>query len=95
MFTGDELVAIVAELGRVEAAAVTFAAATGLGPAEWASIERRDVDPTRRTLLVRGTKTVRSRREVPLTGTALDVLDQVPPRLDSRLAFIWRLANVR
>ena len=47
VFTADELVAIVAEMGPVEAAAVTFAAATGLRPAEWASIERRDVDRTR------------------------------------------------
>jgi integrase len=87
VFTAAELAAIVAELGPVEAAAVTFAAATGLRPAEWASIERRDVDRTRRTLLVRGTKTLRSRREVPLTRTALDALDRVPPRLDSRYVF--------
>ena len=50
-------------------------------------VERRDVDRARRMLLVRGTKTVRSRREVPLTRTALDALDRVPPRLDSRYVF--------
>ena len=36
---------------------------------------------------VRGTKTLRSRREVPLTRAALDALDMVPPRLDSRYVF--------
>jgi integrase len=32
-------------------------------------------------------ETLRSRREVPLTRTALDALDLVPPRLDSRYVF--------
>jgi integrase len=66
---------------------VRFAAATGLRPAEWASIERRDVDKSRRLVFVRGTKTARSRREVPLTGAALAALDDVPPRIDSRYIF--------
>ena len=87
VYTGDELKAITDELGTVEAAAVRFAAATGLRPAEWASVERRDVDKARRLLLVRGTKTIRSRREVPLTTAALAALEQVPPRLDSRYVF--------
>ena len=86
-FTTNELTALTGELGAVEAAAVTFAAATGLRPAEWASIERRDVDGGRRVLQMRGTKTIRSRREVPLTRTALHALEQVPPRLDSRYVF--------
>jgi integrase len=45
------------------------------------------VDKTRRIVYVRGTKTARSRREVPLTRAALDALEQVPPRLDSRYVF--------
>lgn len=57
VYTAAELDAITEELGTVEAAAVRFAAATGLRPAEWASVERRDVDKARRVLLVRGTKT--------------------------------------
>ena len=36
---------------------------------------------------VSGTETIRSRREVPLTRAALDALEQVPPRLDSRYVF--------
>jgi integrase len=87
VYTGDELKAITDELGTVEAAAVRFAAATGLRPAEWASVERRDIDKARRLLLVRGTKTIRSRREVPLTTPALAALETVPPRLDSRYVF--------
>ena len=87
VYAPAEIAAITMELGTVEAAAVTFAAATGLRPSDWASIERRDIDKARRVLLVRGTKTIRSRREVPLTRTALDALDLVPPRLDSRYVF--------
>ena len=66
---------------------MTFAAATGLRPSEWASIERRDVDKVRRIVYVRGTKTARSRREVPLTRAAIAALELVPPRLDSRYVF--------
>ena len=79
VYTPAELKAIADELGTVEAAAVTFAAATGLRPAEWASIERRDVDKARTVVRVRGTKTIRSRREVPLTRAALDALDAGAP----------------
>ncbi len=87
VYTAEELKAIVAEFGTLEGAAVRFAAATGLRPAEWAAIERRDVDRTRRIVFVRGTKTARSRREVPLTTAALAALDEVPPRIDSRYVF--------
>jgi integrase len=87
VYRPDELKAIVDELAPLEAAAVRFAAATGLRPAEWAAIERRDVDKARRLVLVRGTKTHKSRREVPLTSAALAALDAVPPRIDSRYVF--------
>ena len=36
---------------------------------------------------MRGTKTIRSRREVPLTAAAIQALETVPPRLDSRYVF--------
>jgi integrase len=90
VYTPAEITAIAEELGTVEAAAVRFAAATGLRPSEWASIERRDIDKARRVVLVRGTKTIRSRREVPLTTAALAALDTAPPRLDSRYVFTNR-----
>ena len=44
VYTAAELKAVTDELGTVESSAVTFAAATGLRPSEWASIERSDVD---------------------------------------------------
>jgi integrase len=76
-----ELNAICAELDERASAAVRFAAATGLRPSEWASVERRDVDRTLRVLDVRGTKTHRSKRQVPLTSAALDALDSITPRI--------------
>lgn len=36
---------------------------------------------------VRGTKTHKSRREVPLTAAAVAALDSVPPQVDSRYVF--------
>jgi integrase len=86
-YTANELEKITGELDRRGSAAVTFAAATGLRPAEWANLERRDVDRARRVLTVRGTKTQRSRREVPLTSAALAALDSLPARLDSPYLF--------
>ena len=65
----------------------TFAAATGLRPAEWASIERQRHRPRPPRAHVRGTKTLRSSREVPLTAAALAALDELVPRLDSPYVF--------
>jgi integrase len=88
VFSSAELKAICAELDRRGAAAITFAAATGLRPSEWAHVERRDVDRTRRVLTVRGTKTKRSFREVPLTAGALQALGpSLVARLDSPYVF--------
>ena len=47
VYTPDELRAITNELRPLEAAAVEFATATGMRPAEWSALERRDVDRTR------------------------------------------------
>ena len=49
--------------------------------------EHAGVDKARRLLHVRGTKTLRSRREVPLTTAALQAVDEVAPRLDSPYVF--------
>ena len=87
VLTQEELQAIATELDTRGAAAVTFAAATGLRPAEWANLERRDVDRVRRVIDVRGTKTRASRRQVPLTSAALAALDSLPARLDSPYVF--------
>lgn len=87
VYTPKELDAITKELDVRGASAIRLAVATGLRPSEWAVVERRDVDRGRRVLSVRGTKTHRSRREVPLTLAALDALDSLPARLDSVYVF--------
>ena len=96
-FERHEVDAIAAELAPERRAIPLFATATGLRPEEWQALERRDVDRGGRILHVRRTvssgevvdlgKTKRSRRQIPLTGRALDALDLVPPRLDTPLLF--------
>jgi integrase len=81
VYTPKELDKIAGELDKRGAAAVRFAAATGLRPAEWAGIRWADVDRGRRVLDVQGTKTHRSRREVPLTSKAIGALDSFAPRI--------------
>ncbi len=87
VFTPEELANLTDELDGKGAAAVRFAAATGLRPSEWANLERRDVDRRRSVVTVRGMKTLRSRREVPLTKVAGAALDAVPARIDSSFVF--------
>src|SRR4029079_4917397 len=94
-FERHEVDAIAAELAPERRAIPLFAAATGVRPEEWQALERRDVDRGGRILHVRRTvssgevvdlgKTKRSRRQIPLTGRALDALDLVPPRFDTPL----------
>lgn len=96
-FTRGELDALALELQPAYAPMPAFVAATGLRPEEWLALERRDVDRSARVLTVRQTvssgevvamgKTERSRRQVPLSRRALDVLDGLPPRLDTPLLF--------
>jgi integrase len=71
----DELDAVAANLAPRYRPMVMFAAATGLRPAEWVALERRDVDSEARVVYVRRaftkgrlkcTKTEASVRAVPL-----------------------------
>jgi integrase len=87
VFTPDEIGKITVELDERGAAVVRFAAATGLRPGEWSRVERRDLDRARRVLSVRGTKTQASRREVPLTASAVAAIDSLPARLDTPYVF--------
>jgi integrase len=84
-YTLAELDALEAELDPVYSPFVPLVAATGLRPLEATLLERRDVDRTRRVLTVRGTKTTGSRREVPLTGRAIDALERLPARFGGLL----------
>jgi integrase len=98
-----ELDAISAELSPMYAPMPVFVAATGLRPEEWQALERGDIDPAAGALNVRRTvsggelvelgKTTGARRQVPLSRRALDALDALPARLDTRLLFPARAAG--
>jgi integrase len=86
------------EIGKPWGQLVTLATETGLRPEEWAALERRDLDPRAGVLVVQRAYTVAgglkpypktggSRRSVPLTDRALAALDELEPRLDTRLLF--------
>jgi integrase len=95
--TAAELELVTGELGARDAVLVRFAAETGLRPCEWIALERRDVDRTAGVVLVEREhvegvtkpygKTTAPRRRVPLTLRALEALDELPTRLDTRLLF--------
>lgn len=85
-----------AERVSIYGVAVLFAAETGLRPEEWIALERRDLDVTGRVVTVaqafsdgrlKDAKTLGSHRRVPLTQRAVDALEALPPRLDTRLVF--------
>jgi integrase len=91
-----ELDAVVANLAPRYRPMVIFAAATGLRPAEWLALERRDVDREARVVYVRRsftkgrlkcTKTEASQRAVPLQAIALDAVAQQPSSPESALLF--------
>jgi integrase len=91
-----ELDAVAANLAPRYRPMVIFAAATGLRPAEWLALERRDVDCNARVVYVRRsftkgrlkcTKTEGSRRAVPLQAIALAALEQQPSSPHSPLLF--------
>jgi integrase len=92
----DELDAVAANLPPRYRPMVIFAAATGLRPAEWVALERRDVDCPARVVYVRRaftkgrlkcTKTEASVRAVPLQAIALDAIERQPANPHSPLLF--------
>ena len=95
--TATDLNLVAAELGTRDAALIRFAAETGLRPCEWLALERRDVDRTAGAVLVEREhvegvtrpygKTTASRRRVPVTARALEAIEALPTRLDTRLVF--------
>jgi integrase len=91
-----ELDAVAANLAARYGPMVIFAAATGLRPAEWLALERRDVDLVARVVYVRRsftkgrlkcTKTEASQRAVPLQAIALDALERQPSSPHKTLLF--------
>src|SRR5437764_1022697 len=81
-----ELEALATAIGPRYGPTVLFAAATGLRPAEWIALEKRDLDREERVVYVRRSfthgelkipKTEASTRAVPLQARALDALDRI------------------
>jgi integrase len=92
-----ELEAVAAELVPERAALPLLVGLTGLRPEEWLALERGDVDRAAGVVHVRRVftdgqvklygKQTRSLRTVPLPLRAVQALDELPPRLDTRLLF--------
>jgi integrase len=87
ILTPAEVDALAGEMEPLYGAAVILCAWSYLRPAELLGLERRDVDLDAGLLHVRGTKTARSQRSVPVPTRARQVLDELPPRVDTRLVF--------
>jgi integrase len=91
-----ELEAIASAIGPLYGPMIQFAAATGLRPAEWIALEKRDVDRDERVVYVgrsftkrelKHPKTEASMRAVPLQARALDALDRIEGGDRSSLLF--------
>jgi integrase len=91
-----ELDALSEAIGPRYGPMILFAAATGLRPAEWIALEKRDLDRDERVVYVRRSftrgelkrpKTEASIRAVPLQTRALDALERVPDHAKSQLLF--------
>jgi integrase len=91
-----ELEAIARAIGPRYGPMIMFAAATGLRPAEWIALEKRDVDRKERVVYVRRSftrrelkipKTEASMRAVPLQTRALDALERIKDDVSSPLLF--------
>jgi integrase len=91
-----ELEALAEAIGPRYGPMIVFAAATGLRPAEWIALEKRDVDQDGRVVYVRRSftrgelkfpKTEASMRAVPLQARALNALDRIQAENGSPLLF--------
>ncbi len=91
-----ELEGLATAIGPRYGPMILFAAATGLRPAEWIALEKRDVDREERVVYVRRSftrselkfpKTEASMRAVPLQARALDALDRIKDGNGSPLLF--------
>ena len=91
-----ELEALAAAIGPRYGPMILFAAATGLRPAEWIALEKRDIDRGERVVYVRRSftrgqlkipKTEASMRAVPLQARALEALDRIRDGNGSPLLF--------
>jgi integrase len=87
ILTPAEVEALADEMQPIYGAAAIVGAWCYLRPSELLGLERRDVDLDAGLLHVRGTKTARSQRSVPVPTRARQVLDELPPRVDTRLVF--------
>jgi integrase len=99
ILTPAEVDALADEMRSPYGAAVVVGAWCYLRPSELLTLERRDVGDG--VLNVRGTKTTKSRRSVPVPLRAALALSDLPARLDTRLLFpalsggVYRLNNFR
>jgi integrase len=91
-----ELEAVAEAIGPRYGPMILFAAATGLRPAEWIALEKRDVDRRERVVYVRRSftrgnlkhpKTEASMRAVPLQARALVALERINDDNGSPLVF--------
>jgi integrase len=87
ILTPAELDALAGEMESPYDAAALVGAWCYLRPSELLGLERRDVDLEAGLLHVRGTKTARSQRSVPVPQRARQALEELPPRVDTRLVF--------
>jgi integrase len=99
VLTPAEVDALAEEMEPLYGAAVLVGAWCYLRPSELLGLERRDVGDG--VLNVRGTKTARSKRSVPVPLRARQAFEGLPARIDTRLVFpapsggVYRLDNFR